>query len=693
MKNLLNSQTPISSSESLLYYNEFDVTAWLNRHSPTLRSKSTPGRKPRTRRRTYIDICCAFDIETSRVAVDSKGSPNTIMYIWQMQFGLDCTIYGRYWHEFLTVVRLINAWAEQKNEETELDWRVVCYVHNLSHEFQYLAGIWNFDANDVFVVRSRRILRADMGALELRCSMLHSNMSLAKYTDQMGAPHAKAVGELDYNVVRYPWTELTDAEMHYCVNDVRGLVEAICIEMQRDKDDLYTIPLTSTGYVRRDAKRAMSEYGMRYIRPLLPDYECYKALREAFRGGDTHANRYYTGITLENVKSVDMSSAYPAVQCECRFPVTPLRRMEPSVANLKRELRRKHAVLVRIAITGLEQINKAWGMPYLPRAKCRSCINYVNDNGRLLSAEYLETTVNDIDLKIICKEYKFAGLKVLDLWSAKYGELPRKLTDVVKEYFGKKTALKGVAGEEYIYNKSKNKLNSVYGMSAQDPCPEDWTYCAGEYVHDTDNAEARYEDNKKHIFLPYQWGVWTTAHTRRRLKIAQYAAGDGCVYCDTDSVKYIGDCPLDAYNSNVKAEAKFRGAMARDPQGVPHYMGVFEQEKTYALFKTWGAKKYVTAYEKDGPLTTTIAGVSKKDGGEELMEAGGLDAFRPDFTFRRAAGKLIVYNDAPELSPIIGPSGEVVEITRNLCICDNTYTVGITAEYAALLGIRLEASV
>lgn len=625
--------------------------------------------------------------------MDAKGNPNTIMYIWQMQFGLDCTIYGRYWSEFLTVVQTINEWAEHKSDETEQDWRLVCYVHNLSHEFQYLAGIWTFDAKDVFVVRSRRILRADMGALELRCSMLHSNMSLAKYTEQMGAPHAKAVGELNYSVVRYPWTVLTEREMHYCVNDVRGLVESVCIEMQRDGDDLYTIPLTSTGYVRRDAKRAINEYGMRYIRPLLPDYDCYIALREAFRGGDTHANRYYVGITLENVKSVDMASAYPAVQCERKFPTTPLKKIEPSVENLKRELRRKHAVLARVVIWGLEQRDKSWGMPYLPLAKCRCCTKYVNDNGRLLSAEYLETTITDIDLKIICREYKITGIKVLDLWSAKYGELPRKLTDVIKGYFVKKTSLKGVDGEEYMYTKSKNKLNSVYGMSAQDPCPEDWTYCAGEYIHDTENAQARYEDNLKHVFLPYQWGVWTTAHTRRRLKIAQYAAGAGCVYCDTDSVKYVGECNLDAYNHNVQEDAAFRGAMARDPKGRPHYMGVYENERPYALFRTWGAKKYVTAYDKGGPLTTTIAGVSKKEGGAELEDAGGLDAFRPGFTFHRAAGKLIVYNDSPDLPPIIGPEGQVVEISRNLCICDNTYTVGITAEYAALLGIRLEANV
>lgn len=636
---------------------------------------------------------CAFDIETSLVAVDADGNPNTIMYIWQFQAGLDATITGRYWNEFTALIDRVNAWAEKRKRETDEDWHLVVYVHNLSHEFQYLSGIWDFKPEDVFVVRSRKILRADMGAVELRCSMLHSNMSLAKFTEQMQAPHAKAVGGLEYSVTRYPWTPLTESEFHYCINDVRGLVESICIEMQMDGDDLYTIPLTSTGYVRRDAKAAIYKYGIRYIKPLLPEYDCYTALREAFRGGDTHANRYYVGITLKDVKSVDMSSAYPAVQCECRFPVTPFKRVEASVENFKRELRRRHAVLARICIWGLEQRDKRWGFPYLPLAKCRAVTDYVNDNGRILKAEYLEMTVTDIDFRIICREYKFRGLQVLDIWSAKYGELPRKLTDVIKEYFTGKTNLKNVPGQEYYYTKSKNKLNSVYGMSAQDPLPADWHYFEGEYKASGEDPRARYEENKKHCFLPYQWGVWTTAHTRRRLKIAQYAAGDGGVYCDTDSVKYIGECDLSRYNASVQEDAEYRGACAKDRKGVMHYMGVYEQETSYALFKTWGAKKYVTAYDTDGPLTTTIAGVNKKTGGAELARKGGLDAFTIGFTFEESAGKRIVYNDSPALPPITGPNGEWVEITRNLCICDNTYKVGITLEYARLLGLKMEGCI
>ena len=71
--------------------------------------------------------------------------------------------------------------------------------------------------------------------------------------------------------------------------------------MERDGDDLYTIPLTNTGYVRRDVKKAMKSYGYNRIQKLLPDYETYKLLRQAFRGGNTHANRYFADVMLYGV--------------------------------------------------------------------------------------------------------------------------------------------------------------------------------------------------------------------------------------------------------------------------------------------------------------------------------------------------------------------------------------------------------
>ncbi len=60
------------------------------------------------------------------------------------------------------------------------------------------------------------------------------------------------------------------------MNDVRGLVEALKAEMSRDDDTLYTIPLTSTGYVRREVKAALRQWGRHRLAELMPGREVYQ---------------------------------------------------------------------------------------------------------------------------------------------------------------------------------------------------------------------------------------------------------------------------------------------------------------------------------------------------------------------------------------------------------------------------------
>ena len=100
----------------------FDVSAWLLKYAEG-EKKHTSGRKRKTRRRRYIPAVTAYDIETSRVCTDANGNPQTIMYIWQMQLGLDVTIYGRYWAEFLDIARQVETVLYSLDKETGDDWR------------------------------------------------------------------------------------------------------------------------------------------------------------------------------------------------------------------------------------------------------------------------------------------------------------------------------------------------------------------------------------------------------------------------------------------------------------------------------------------------------------------------------------------------------------------------------------------
>ncbi len=83
------------------------------------------------------------------------------------------------------------------------------------------------------------------------------------------------------------------------------------------------------------------------------------------------------------------------------------------------------------------------------------------DNGRIIEAEYLETTITDIDLDIICSEYT-GQIVILQGWYATYKPLPEAFIQEVIKYYREKTELKGVVGQEIYYDKAKALLNSLY---------------------------------------------------------------------------------------------------------------------------------------------------------------------------------------------------------------------------------------
>lgn len=656
---------------NVYFASEFDIVSYIRERDTLPRPSGNVG--VRKYQPDYVDIVSAFDIEVSNL----PDSQQAIMYIWQWAFD-DICVYGRTWKEFINFRHRVRFALDNRY--------LVVWVHNLSYEFQFLAdpSIYQFKAPEVFAVRPRKILKATMKdwQLEFRCSYLHCNMSLAKFLDRHQVEHAKLT--LDYHKIRYPWTPLTPDELAYCVNDVLGLIEALRHEMKIDGDTLHTIPLTSTGYVRREAKRAI--HGQRLqVRDMVPEYEVFKMLREAFRGGNTHASRHFTGHIITGVHSFDRSSSYPDVICNDRFPMSAFWHtgyMEIEEAD-RLAHNKRYASIFRVAFGDIELRNDLDPCPYIPLDKCRFVRNPLLDNGRILSAEYLEITLTDIDYRIVQQHYRAGSVVIKDSAYCRYGYQPKPLRELTIKYYRKKTELKGVEGAEYYYARSKELLNSIYGMTAQNPLHDRYLfdYDAQESFIKEKAGEDEYNKTVPRQWLTYAWGVWVTAWARQRLQdgidLVEATPGAHFVYADTDSVKYTGDVDWTEYNRQREQASRKSGAFATDPGGTTHYMGVYEHDGDYQEFRIWGAKKY--AYTENGELHITVAGVSKKTGGHELAKRGGLAAFAPGFVFREAGGVEAVYNDRPE--GYIEAEGHRLPITRNVGLFESEYTLGIADEY------------
>ena len=613
----------------------------------------------------YLKNYGAFDIETTNI----DELLQSVMYIWQFQIDETTTIIGRTWEEF-------QEFFQELNNRIPNDAMYVVLVHNLSFEFQFLKSIIEFQ--EVKAMDKRKILTATSGKVEFRCTYLHSNMSLRKYLEKMGVEHQKT--ELDYDKRRYSDTELTEKEIEYCVNDVQGLHEAYGIEMERDGDDLYTIPLTSTGYIRREAKEALAGY-KQYIQQDLPDAKVFTLLREAFRGGNTHANRWNANILInaeegKPIMSYDISSSYPADLLTQKFP----RKFYPGrIENFELYLEQERACLFRIKIYDLKLLDHYWGIPYLSKDKCRHIFNGVYDNGRILKADSLDTTLTEVDFAILLSEYEFDYV-ITELYTARKEKLSRKFRDLILQKYKEKTKLKDV--DDYKYMKEKNKFNAIYGMTVQNPCKDEWLWNGKEMVRDDSKTyEQRVEDYQEKGWLNYSTGVWTTAYAR--LKLEQ---GIACLpptaflYSDTDSIKFIGDYSKEFEDLNK--EYMDEQLSATDVKGNRHYIGVFEREHTKTpilSFKTLGAKKY--CYTDSEGLHLTLSGVAKEKGAEELQD---IDNFAAGFVFHEGAGIECRYNDTITYADI---DGHHLKITSNIYIGVSTYhlSLGEKGDYRRLL--------
>lgn len=155
----------------------------------------------------YFNCPCAFDIETSSFEVN--GNKQCCMYLWA--FGLNGSVlYGRSWNEFINLLQQLSNLLSLSDTK-----RLVCYVHNLGYEFQFMRK-W-LDWVSVFSLKTYKPVKAlcTLG-IEFRCSYQLSGYSLEKLGEELQTYKVnKLVGSLDYSLIRHSETPIKQEEMEY----------------------------------------------------------------------------------------------------------------------------------------------------------------------------------------------------------------------------------------------------------------------------------------------------------------------------------------------------------------------------------------------------------------------------------------------------------------------------------------------
>lgn len=606
----------------------------------------------------YFNVPCSFDIETSSFFRSTGTDEQKVAIMYEWTFGIyGAVIVGRTWDEFVNMFETLC--GELNLTENK---RLIVYVHNLSYEFQFMRKWLEWDK--VFSIDNRKPIYAlTTAGIEFRCSYLLSGYSLAKLGDDLrNYSVRKLVGALDYEKIRHNETPLTPDEIAYCVNDVRVVMAYIAERIEQD-GEISRIPLTKTGYVRnycrnscfyeQGVQRKKSFKRVRYMEimkglRLTPDE--YKQLKRAFQGGFTHANPFYSGKVVFNVTSFDFTSSYPCVMLSEMFPMGSSEVVEITSKEQFNKNLKLYCCLFDVEFEGLQ--SRLWFDSYLSLSRCWGVKEAVVNNGRVVSASHLFTTVTEQDFTIIKQFYTWKHLKIGTFRRYKKDYLPTDFVKAILKLYGDKTTLKGVEGKEVEYLKSKEMLNSCYGMAVTDIVRPEIIYSGDVWQEpeppDFEQAIKDYNGSRSR-FLFYPWGVWVTAYARRNLFTGICEFANDYIYSDTDSIKVLNAEKhtnyIKRYNELIRAQLvramEYHGIDPNEIEpetikGVKKCLGVWDFDGHYQQFKTLGAKRYLVQYSDDsrnpekkrGTYNLTVSGLNKTICVPYLLEMNvGKDVF------------------------------------------------------------------
>lgn len=645
----------------------------------------------------------SLDTETSADDEDDEKKKIAWIYQWCLSYPKDedtrYLVYGRKPTQLVSTLVKVH-----KVNELSSDKRIFCFIHNLSYDYTYfhkfLEDAFQQTGNTI-AVAAHRLINYNMSGIEFRDTLKIAQKSLDAWAkDLLGRECGKLVGAIDYNKVRYQDTPLVKRDWDYMFRDVVVLDKCVEKQLAIHGDKIWTMPLTSTGYVRRATKKNFYKHKTTnrqyFMRTALSD-ECYSMCKEEFAGGITHGNRFYIDQTVRVrdlrkkfnnpniiIKHRDFVSHYPSQQITGYCPSTAFRLYydrkpddpEFRLKDLDDAFAEGYCYLAAISITNL-MIKDGVTLPYAQESKFRKYAQTKlvtdTDNGRIL--RMFGTTliiVNELDLKWLRKQYNFT-YTIHKVYVSKRGKFPDYITDTVKMFMLEKSETKEIVKdllkkgydelspevhEAKLQNLiAKGMLNAIYGMTATDPVRE----CFGE-DEDGNWGKATLTDNdvsdrlvafysSQNSFMSFQLGCWTTALARNELLFfAEVIGYENFLYADTDSIFYIStpeiEKKIERYNKKFRKQDDENGWFVTLSSGKKVYFNQFDDEKEEIIEFRFLHSKCYAYVTSDGKLHTTIAGVREygRNANNRVRELGDIDSLTAGTIFKDCGGTIIRYN-------------------------------------------------
>ena len=539
-------------------------------------------------RRPKKHIYCA-DFETTSME-QYKVEGQTRVYLWKMM-GVDVPHdrIGLTMDEFIYDLELLEGG--------------IIYFHNLSFDGEFI--LWwllenGYEYNEEDKPKTFSSIIDETGSIyeiklttesketwELRCSYKLFPKSIKDIGEMVGIP--KLNESHDYNEIKNytSLNDLTEEEKMYITNDVRIMVELI---KYLQAVGVKGLTMSSSAYKNwLQDKYMLAHNDMKKS----PDEEVVEIVRKSYRGGITKVNPLYAGLEFNDVISFDVNSLYPSVMYDNPMPIGD-GKIYKTIEEGRRDNRHLFIVVAFVQYGKVREgmhafIGNQSGFSYARK--------YSYDDE--LSNKMLYLWLDEFNLFKLVYDAEYTIIKVVG-W--------KKANNVFKDYIDRWYRVKENAKTPAERSLAKLMLNSLYGkFGMNDSRVTKVPVAIGDSI-----IYKTIENNTTYYYK--EVASYITSKARCKLASFMNKCGDKFLYCDTDSVYYIGHEIPEIFKDVVD----------------PKKLGYWKYEGHYTRFKCLKAKCYLKQLD-DGTIERRIAGCPK-----ECAELITFENFAPNLKLTNA---------------------------------------------------------
>lgn len=368
-------------------------------------------------------------------------------------------------------------------------------------------------------------------------------------------------------------------------------------------------------------------------------------LEEVLLGSSTYGNSqasapfqpaYYGGLiarpakrgkVYRNVRSYDISSAYPAAAISELFPAGESKRVSASRAEeLMASSSEEEGFTVMVALSGVSR-KKGVRIPSHQKPRNADAIqeSAVYDTLGLVSAKEYLAAFTKPEWELFNLHYDFSIYMILDAFEHRLAPLPLIIAKYFAESYEMKSKTVGAERESH-----KMRINSTIGSWGRDPLKGSHTTESREELE----QRIRFyngSESSQGVSLgvrrswDFRWAMYLNSYVRLRVAKVERSlveAGAEVLYADTDSIKFKGGFRVseifrkDNALNRTKAVGNF-GAGLYETFEIAS-LGCWQDESGEYKRSVFYEKRGYLRSGRDGVIETVISGASKKEASAQL---------------------------------------------------------------------------